>query len=236
VKSCPTCNRTYPDDTLAFCLVDGSILSAPYDPQATIRAAVPDSMAQRTEVLASNDLLSIPSLDKTLSALPVGIKPAASIEPDNMGHTDKALPHSLGQWLFALAIASLLGALSLFTYSFILLTRRTGQEVLFRASEASTLILLGAVIGAIHGLVIKVVLMLSSGFLVNRHRAVLVGGIVGTIIALIHRWLIGSYRLPFGPPYGDEVFRLEHLVVAVVYGVSLGLILGDLHRLSKRAV
>src|ERR1044072_35381 len=31
MKSCPTCNRTYPDDTLAFCLVDGSVLSAPYE-------------------------------------------------------------------------------------------------------------------------------------------------------------------------------------------------------------
>lgn len=35
MKSCPTCNRTYPDDTLAFCLEDGSILSAPYDPETT---------------------------------------------------------------------------------------------------------------------------------------------------------------------------------------------------------
>jgi hypothetical protein len=33
MKSCPTCNRTYPDDTLAFCLIDGSVLSAPFDPQ-----------------------------------------------------------------------------------------------------------------------------------------------------------------------------------------------------------
>ncbi|HEX6188163.1 MAG TPA: hypothetical protein VFZ40_08775 [Pyrinomonadaceae bacterium] len=32
MKSCPTCNRTYPDDTLAFCLMDGSVLSAPFDP------------------------------------------------------------------------------------------------------------------------------------------------------------------------------------------------------------
>lgn len=37
MKSCPTCNRTYPDDTLAFCLIDGSVLSAPYDPQETRR-------------------------------------------------------------------------------------------------------------------------------------------------------------------------------------------------------
>src|SRR5689334_10102971 len=36
MKACPTCNRTYPDDTLAFCLVDGAILSASYDPQQTL--------------------------------------------------------------------------------------------------------------------------------------------------------------------------------------------------------
>lgn len=35
MKRCPTCRRTFADDTLSFCLVDGSILSAPYDPQAT---------------------------------------------------------------------------------------------------------------------------------------------------------------------------------------------------------
>lgn len=33
MKSCPVCKRTYPDDTLAFCLIDGSVLSAPYDPR-----------------------------------------------------------------------------------------------------------------------------------------------------------------------------------------------------------
>jgi hypothetical protein len=41
MKSCPTCNRTYPDDTLAFCLVDGAVLSAPYDPQETRRIPPP---------------------------------------------------------------------------------------------------------------------------------------------------------------------------------------------------
>jgi hypothetical protein len=34
MKRCPTCRRTFADDTLSFCLVDGSILSAPYDHQA----------------------------------------------------------------------------------------------------------------------------------------------------------------------------------------------------------
>jgi len=34
MKSCPACNRTF-DDTMTFCLVDGSVLSAPFDPKAT---------------------------------------------------------------------------------------------------------------------------------------------------------------------------------------------------------
>ena len=32
MKSCPTCNRTF-EDTFTFCLIDGSILSAPFDPR-----------------------------------------------------------------------------------------------------------------------------------------------------------------------------------------------------------
>jgi PPIC-type PPIASE domain len=35
MKRCPECQRTYSDDTMTFCLADGSLLSAPYDPQAT---------------------------------------------------------------------------------------------------------------------------------------------------------------------------------------------------------
>src|SRR5881396_2190283 len=31
MKQCPQCKRTYSDETITFCLVDGSILSAPYD-------------------------------------------------------------------------------------------------------------------------------------------------------------------------------------------------------------
>lgn len=35
MKSCPKCNRTYSDETFAFCLADGSLLTAPFDPEAT---------------------------------------------------------------------------------------------------------------------------------------------------------------------------------------------------------
>lgn len=40
MKSCPTCNRTF-EDTLTYCLIDGSILSAPFDPQATLTMREP---------------------------------------------------------------------------------------------------------------------------------------------------------------------------------------------------
>jgi hypothetical protein len=52
MKSCPECNRTFSDETLSFCLVDGAILSAPYDPQATL--VIPEPRATEpppTEVL-----------------------------------------------------------------------------------------------------------------------------------------------------------------------------------------
>jgi PAN domain len=41
MKACPTCNRTYADETLTFCLVDGSVLSAPYDPHETMHLPAP---------------------------------------------------------------------------------------------------------------------------------------------------------------------------------------------------
>jgi uncharacterized protein len=36
MKRCPECNRTYADEMFAFCLADGALLSAPYDPDATL--------------------------------------------------------------------------------------------------------------------------------------------------------------------------------------------------------
>lgn len=36
MKSCPTCQRTYTDETLNFCLDDGDVLSAAYDPSQTL--------------------------------------------------------------------------------------------------------------------------------------------------------------------------------------------------------
>ena len=41
MKECPTCKRTYSDETLSFCLADGALLSAPYDPRETLIVPAP---------------------------------------------------------------------------------------------------------------------------------------------------------------------------------------------------
>ena len=56
MKRCPTCNRTYADDGFTFCLSDGALLSAPYDPTkekpvSTLQSSGPPP----TAVLPAND-------------------------------------------------------------------------------------------------------------------------------------------------------------------------------------
>ncbi len=56
MKRCPACNRTYPDDTMAFCLEDGAVLSASYEPGETAR--IPPTRQTNpppTEVLGARD-------------------------------------------------------------------------------------------------------------------------------------------------------------------------------------
>jgi hypothetical protein len=58
VKTCPTCNRTYDDDTLSYCLYDGAILaSGSLDSQATQRIPAPPT----TDPRASTDIYTAPT-------------------------------------------------------------------------------------------------------------------------------------------------------------------------------
>ena len=50
MKRCPACNRTF-EDTMTFCLVDGSILSAPFGPNARRGEAVPRSESTPTTMI-----------------------------------------------------------------------------------------------------------------------------------------------------------------------------------------
>ena len=40
MKECPTCKRTYADETFAFCLADGTLLSAPFNPKDVARGTI----------------------------------------------------------------------------------------------------------------------------------------------------------------------------------------------------
>ncbi len=52
MKRCSECGRTYADEALTFCLDDGTLLSAPYDPQATLLISSPRTTDPNpTEVL-----------------------------------------------------------------------------------------------------------------------------------------------------------------------------------------
>src|ERR1044071_9721425 len=57
MKSCPKCNRTFPDEGQKFCTFDGGLLIAPqtFDPNATMRATSIDLNAQ-AELPTSRDL------------------------------------------------------------------------------------------------------------------------------------------------------------------------------------
>lgn len=56
MKECPTCNRTYADETLTFCMADGSLLSAPYDTEATQRIPTHRTSPPPTEILPHGSL------------------------------------------------------------------------------------------------------------------------------------------------------------------------------------
>src|SRR5262245_26851911 len=58
MKSCPKCNRTFPDEGQKFCTFDGGLLIAPqtFDPNATVRATSIDLNAAAAERPTSRDL------------------------------------------------------------------------------------------------------------------------------------------------------------------------------------
>lgn len=61
MKQCPTCHRTYSDDSLTYCLDDGSVLFTQDEPQGTQRLPSPRVTSQSpTEVLSSHQPLSQP--------------------------------------------------------------------------------------------------------------------------------------------------------------------------------
>jgi len=106
MKSCPTCNRTF-EDTLTYCLIDGSILSAPFDPHATIRIPeVRKTEPSPTEVLHRTGVPQPVELLPTIEASPFAYHPNVSSPPPTVAHQKAPTSsQSTGLWLrLALAI------------------------------------------------------------------------------------------------------------------------------------
>ena len=82
MKTCPKCNRTFPDEGQKFCTFDGGLLIAPqtFDPNATIRATSIDLNASASERPTSRDL---PAPNATM----VENYPATVALPRNTGPT-----------------------------------------------------------------------------------------------------------------------------------------------------
>jgi hypothetical protein len=83
MKSCPTCNRTF-EDTFTFCLIDGSVLSAPLD-SAAGKPAPParDTDPPRTEVLTT--AIGAERLPPTRAATPTpDLQPTITAPPPSL--------------------------------------------------------------------------------------------------------------------------------------------------------
>src|ERR687894_91460 len=74
MKSCPTCNRTF-EDTFTFCLVDGSILSAPFDPQATLVLPINQTKNIPLTEASHPEVPIMPIQEATITSAPPGIGP-----------------------------------------------------------------------------------------------------------------------------------------------------------------
>src|SRR5215216_1479151 len=91
MKSCPKCNRTYPDEGQKFCTFDGGLLIAPqtFDPNATIRATSMDLNAA-SEKPTSRDL---PDPNATIiENYPATVALPRNTGPTNPGTADMSKP------------------------------------------------------------------------------------------------------------------------------------------------
>lgn len=69
MKTCPVCSRVYTDETYSFCLEDGTLLSVPFDPQATIK-------------------LPSDHLPPTVLVSPSGLAPTQQFQPEEPSQPD----------------------------------------------------------------------------------------------------------------------------------------------------
>jgi ketosteroid isomerase-like protein len=99
MKRCPTCQRTYTDDSLRFCLQDGTALvsatdaPATYDPSATL--VLPESAPSRhepppTEAFSAQTAQTLPNRKSAPTAPPQPPRPTARDGQEAFAHPPKS--------------------------------------------------------------------------------------------------------------------------------------------------
>jgi uncharacterized membrane protein YeaQ/YmgE (transglycosylase-associated protein family) len=118
MKTCPTCSRTF-DDSFTFCLIDGAILSAPFDSQATL--VIPKARNTNpppTELLASTAAAKDPNVPPTVASPLLQptqsfIAPQFAPPPKDPVSGDRVKPNEnpVGRILLGLGVGTTLGFL-----------------------------------------------------------------------------------------------------------------------------
>ncbi|HEY0427210.1 MAG TPA: hypothetical protein VGC76_05335 [Pyrinomonadaceae bacterium] len=131
IKECPLCKRTYADNTLAFCLEDGSLLSAPFDPDATHKLSNHETNLPPTEFInlaTADSVAEIQTPAETKAEIPTVVRPAVQM-PDVPAQKAEAImpaaPKSKRLPLVAVGGAMLLAVIALFA---IFLVSRSSEK------------------------------------------------------------------------------------------------------------
>lgn len=121
VKRCPECNRTYSDDTLSFCLADGTLLSAPYENQAA--RPFSDKANQAPTEMMPEILKQAESTPSPPPTIPISLPPPSRAEFERRPSLKK---RSIKPWLVLGVIAAVLiiGVMIAVRYN----TRSSGEK------------------------------------------------------------------------------------------------------------
>jgi hypothetical protein len=89
MKKCSRCNRTYSDESFSFCLDDGTLLSAPYDPDATI--VLPTTVTSNPASIVNIDEPANVAILKSNG--PTMVMTAEAYPPASMSHLVRRVPN-----------------------------------------------------------------------------------------------------------------------------------------------
>lgn len=107
MKKCPVCSRTYHDETLNFCLEDGSLLSVQDDPEKTLQI----SAAHETDSILTR--ISYPTAKPSNPLPPMATMPSPQMPPDyaEQARYQPAAARTGGKFWFAASLLAFLTVL-----------------------------------------------------------------------------------------------------------------------------